>query len=144
MGANEVSPTWVWDKKTFRDAVPITRFGNLFVYRGTFDIRPLKGQGLAYRAGFQIYGPEPDIERAIGMLEESYSLDPSAFFVALELGNQYLKLGRRDETLNAYERALERCPVEDPNRELLLVQVDRLKNSDSLDGIQPLRNPAME
>lgn len=144
IGANEVTPTWVWDKKAFRDAEPITRFGNLLVYRGTFDVRPLKGQGLAYRAAFQIYGPEPKIERAIEMLTESFSLDPRAFFVALELGNQYLKLGNRDEALNAYQDALDNCPAEDPNRSLIFDQVERLKGSVSIEGIQPLRNPAME
>jgi tetratricopeptide (TPR) repeat protein len=144
VGANEVSPTFVWDKKAFRDAQPVARFGNLFVYHGTFDIRAMRGQSLAYQAAFQIYGPEPNIEKAIKMLEESFSLDPNAFFVALELGNQYLKLGNRDEALNAYMNALVNCPVEDPNRSLLFDQVDRLKSSDSVEGIQPLRNPAME
>jgi len=144
IGANEVSPTWVWDKKAFREAEPTMRFGNLFVYSGTFDIRPLKGQGLAYRAAFQIYGPEPNIEKGISMLEESFALDQRAFFVALELGNQYLKLGRRDEALKAYRDALDNCPDEDPNKALIADQVDRVKNSESLDGIQPLRNPALE
>lgn len=144
IGANELAPAFVWDKKVFRDAEPIARFGNLFVYRGTFDIRAMRGQGLAYRAAFQIYGPEPNIERAIEMLSESFSLDPKAFFVALELGNQYLKLGRRNEALNAYQNALDNCPAEDPNRTLILEQVELMKRSDSLEGIQPLRNPAME
>ena len=144
IGANEVSPTWVWDKKAFRDVEPITRFGNLFVYHGTFDVRPLKGQGLAYRAGFQIYGPEPNLEKGIEMLEESFALDPRAFFVALELGNQYLKLGNRDEAINAYQRALDNCPTEDSNGNLISEQIERLMSSTSLEGIQPLRNPAME
>jgi hypothetical protein len=144
VGANELSPSWVWDKKSFRDAEPVARFGNLFVYEGTFDIRSMRAQGLAYRAAFQIYGPEPNIERATAMLIESFSLDPNAFFVALELGNQYLKLGKRDEALNAYQSALDNCPIEDPNRNLISEQVERLKSSASLEGIQPLRNPAME
>lgn len=144
LGANELSPSWAWDKSSFRDAEPIARFGNLFVYRGTFDIRPMRAQGLSHLAAFQIYGPEPNIERGIGMLSESFSLDPRAFFVALELGNQYLKLGRREEALNAYQNALDNCPIEDPNRELLVNQVELIKGSGSLDGIRPLRNPATE
>jgi tetratricopeptide (TPR) repeat protein len=143
-GANEISPSWVWDKKSFRDAEPIERFGNLFVFRGTFDIRPMRAQGLSHYAAFLIYGPEPDIEQAIVMLEEAFSLDPRAFFVALDLGNQYLKLGKRDEALNAYQNALANCPDEDPNKASIADQIQRLKNSASLDGIQPLRNPAME
>jgi hypothetical protein len=143
-GANEISPTWAWDKKSFREAEPIARFGNLFVFEGTFDIRPMRAQGLSHYAMFRIYGPEPNIEEAVAMLSESFALDPRAFFVALELGNQYLKLGRRDEALKAYQDAFDNCRPEDSNKELLLKQVDMIKNADSLEGIQPLRNPALE
>lgn len=144
VGANELAPAFFFDKKMFRDAEPLTRFGNLFVYRGTFDIRPMRAQGLAYLAGFHIYGPEPNIERAIQMLSESYSLEPRAFSVSLELGNQYLKLGKRDEALSAYQNALDNCPEADPNRRLIFDQVEAIKGSNSLEGIQPVRNPAME
>ena len=144
VGANELSPTWVWDKKSFRDAEPITRFGNLFVYEGTFDIRPMRAQGLAYLAAFQIYGPEPNIERAVEMLTEAFELDRRAFFVALELGNQYLKLGKRDEALRAYQNALDNCPAEDPNRDAIFNQVELLKRSETLEGVAPLRNPSLE
>ena len=143
-GANEISPTWVWDKKSFREAEPIDRFGNVFVFRGTFDIRPMRAQGLSHYAAFLIYGPEPNTEQAIAMLSESFAIDPRAFFVALELGNQYLKLGKREEALKSYQGALDNCPAEDPNKVLIADQVERLRNSESLEGIQPLRNPAME
>lgn len=144
VGANEMAPAFYWDKKVFRDAAPIERFGNLFVYRGTFDIRAMRAQGLEHFAEFQIYGPQPNTEKAIAMLTESFSLDPRAFFVALELGNQYLKLGRRNEALDAYQNALDSCPVEDPNRSLISDQIERLQSSAPLETIQPLRNPAME
>ena len=143
IGANELAPSFVWDKKAFRDAEPIARFGNLFVYRGTFDIQAMRSQGLAYRAPFHIYGPEPNLPKAIEMLEESYSLDPRAFFVALELGNQYLKLGDRDNALRAYRSANESCPAEDPNCPSIAEQVERVR-TEPLDAIPPLRNPAME
>ncbi|MGE3467253.1 MAG: tetratricopeptide repeat protein, partial [Pyrinomonadaceae bacterium] len=105
IGANEIAPTFWWDKASFREAQPIARFGNLFVFEGTFDIRPLLAQGLQYRATFLVYGPEPDIDKAIGLLVESADLDPRAFFVSLERGNLYLKTGKRDEALAAYRTA---------------------------------------
>jgi tetratricopeptide (TPR) repeat protein len=143
IGANEMAPAFFFDKKAFRDAEPIARFGNLFVFRGTFDIRPLKAQSLEYRAAFQIYGQEPDIEKAIEMLTESVKLDPKAFFVSLELGNQHLKLGNRADALHAYQLSLENVPAGDAATELLTRQIERVKN-DPLETILPLRNPAME
>ena len=143
IGANEMSPSFFFDKKVFRDAEPVTRFGNLFVFQGTFDIRPLRAQGLAYNAAFQIYGPEPNTEKAIEMLAESARLDPSAFFVALELGNQYLKLGKRHEALQAYEASRQFVPEGDLTADLLARQIERLK-TEPVEEISPVRNPAME
>jgi tetratricopeptide (TPR) repeat protein len=132
-----------WDKKAFREAEPIARFGNLFVFRGTFDIRSMRAQSLEYKASFQIYGPEPNIEKAIEMLSEAAEIDPKAFFVALELGNQYLKLGKKEEALRAYQTALDNCPRSDGNSVLLERQIERL-NREPLDQITPLRNPWIE
>ena len=143
IGANEISPAFAFDKKAFREAEPIMRFGNLFVYRGTFDVRPLKAQALEYRAGFQIYGPEPNIEKAIEMLSESARLAPRAFSVTLELGNQYLKLGKREDALQAYQSSMDNVPAGDTTTELLARQIERVKN-EPMETIPPLRNPAME
>lgn len=143
IGANEMAPAFWWDKASFREAQPIMRFGNLFVYDGTFDIRPLIAQGLAYRASFAIYGPEPDYDRAITMLSQSASIDPRAFFVSIELGNLYLKTGKRDEALAAYRAAFEQTPEADPAYKELAAQIERVRN-EALENIAPLRNPSLE
>jgi len=143
VGANEIAPTLWWDKKAFREAEPVARFGNLFVFRGTFDIRSMSAQGLAYKASFQIHGPEPNIEKAIEMLSKSVEIDPKAFFVALELGNQYLKVGNHEEALRAYRIAKENVPASDETSELLIRQIERVE-TEPLDQIQPVRNPGME
>lgn len=143
LGANELSPGFWHDTKAFRDAQPIARFGSLFVFEGAFDIRPLRAQGLAYRAAFQIFGPEPNIEKAIQMLEESAALDPRAFFVSLELGNLYLKTGKRDEALAAYRTAYANTPEADPAYKELANQIERVQN-EALENISPLRNPSLE
>lgn len=143
IGANEIAPGLWYDKASFREAEPLLRFGNLFVYEGTFDIRPLLAQSLNYRASFFIYGPEPDIPKAIEMLTESATLDPRAFFVSLELGNLYLKEGRRDEALAAYRTAYANTPENDPAYEELAVQIERVQN-EVPENISPLRNPSLE
>ena len=143
VGANEISPALWWDKKPFRDVEPIARFGNLFVFRGTFDIRAMRAQSLDYLASFQIYGAEPNIEKAVEMLSAAVEIDPKAFFVALELGNQYLKLAKRDDALRAYQVAFDNCPKSDETRKLLERQIERLK-LEPIDQIAPLRNPWVE
>lgn len=130
-------------KPAFRDATPIARFGNLFVFRGTFRDPDTKVFRLANRAKNKIYTAEPDIEGAIKLLSEAVALDPKKFHNAVELGNQYLKTGKREEALQAYRIAKENAPADDAIGELLTRQIERVA-AEPLEQISPLRNPKIE
>ncbi len=130
-------------KPAFRDATPIARFGNLFVFRGTFRDPDTKVLRLTMRARNKIYTTEPDIEGAIKLLSEAVALDPKKFHNAVELGNQYLKLGKREEALRAYQIAKENAPADNEISELLTRQIERVA-TEPLAQISPLRNPKIE
>lgn len=91
----------------------------------------------------KIYTAEPDVQGGIEMLSRSLALDSKAFFVALELGNQYLKIGNREEALRAYRMAQENAPPSNDIGELLARQIERVQSS-PLAQIQLLRNPGLE
>jgi tetratricopeptide (TPR) repeat protein len=146
IGANELAPALWWDiGKHFREATPIARFGNIFIFRGTFPGSPAAQARVLYILALRrkIYVAEPDIEGGIEMLSRSVALDPAAFFVALELGNQYLKIGNREEALRAYRIARENAPASDDIGALLARQIERVQ-TEPLEQIHPLRNPALE
>jgi tetratricopeptide (TPR) repeat protein len=146
IGVFQLAPSLFWDfGKHFREAKPVARIGNVFVFQGTFPgSRAAQSYALYNRAVYgKIYTPEPDIEGGIKMLEQSVALDPKAFFVALELGNQYLKIGNREEALKAYRISRENAPATDDIGELLAQQIKRL-HTEPLEQIQPLRNPGIE
>ncbi len=146
IGAFDLAPAMFWDVgRDFREAAPIARFGNLFVFKGTFPAsKAEQARILYYRALYgKIYVAEPDIEGGIKMLSQSVALDPTAFFVALELGNQSLKIGNREEALRAYLIARENAPASDNISELLTLQIERVQ-TESLEQIEPLRNPGFE
>ncbi len=138
MGARQVR-----SKPAFRDATPIARFGNLFVFRGTFHDPDTKVFRLANRAKNKIYTAEPDIEGAIKLLSEAVALDPKKYHNAVELGNQYLKTGNREEALRAYRIAKENAPADEAISELLSRQIKRVE-AEPLEQIAPLRNPKIE
>lgn len=146
IGAEALAPSLWWDVgKTFRDATPVARIGNLFVFRGTFPApHAAQAYTLYMRAVHgKIYTAEPDVQGGIAMLSRSVALDPKAFFVALELGNQYLKIGNREEALRAYRMAQENAPASDDISELLARQIERVQSA-PLAQIQLLRNPGLE
>lgn len=146
LGAFELAPSLFWDiGKDFREATPVARIGNLFVYRGTFPAsRPAQARALYFQAmRYKLYADNPDVEGGIKMLSRSVALDPQAFFVALELGNQYLKIGDREGALRAYNIARENAPASDSICELLARQIERVQ-AEPLAQIQSLRNPGVE
>jgi hypothetical protein len=146
IGANELGPKTFWDVgKPLRGAQPIARFGNIFVFQGTFE-RPNGGisRMLYNRALYQkIYVPEPNVEEGITLLEKSMALDPTGFCSSLELGNQYLKLGKREDALRAYRISHENAPRTDSISDLLAEQIRRVE-SEPLESVTPLRNPGIE
>ena len=127
----------------FRDATPVARFGNLFVFRGTFKFPEFRNISLTMRARNKIYTAEPDIEGAIKLLNEAVAVNPQNFSNAIELGNQYLKLGNREEALRAYRIAKENAPADGEIIELLTRQIERVA-TEPLEQIQPVRNPKIE
>jgi hypothetical protein len=144
ISAKIISPRLWWDAgDQFRAATPAARMGNLMVYKGTFDISFLKAGNLYYEAIDDIYSDKPNTNEAIDLLTKSAALDPKAFFVSLELGNQYLKLGNREAAIEAYKTALANDPAKDEVWESLSRQLD-LMASEPLDQIALLRNPEIE
>ncbi len=146
IASNELALSLWWDVgKNLREATPVARFGNMFVFRGTFPASPAAQAHTLYdRAVYdKIYTAEPDIEGGIKMLSQSVALDPTAFFTALELGNQYLKIGNREEALRAYQIAKENAPANDDVAGLLARQIERLA-TEPLEQISPLQNPGLE
>ncbi|MDQ3686707.1 MAG: phospholipid carrier-dependent glycosyltransferase [Acidobacteriota bacterium] len=130
-------------RPAFRDAIPIARFGNLFIFRGTFKFPEARMTSLTQRARNKIYTAEPDIEGAIKLLTEAVSLNPKKFSNAVELGNQHLKVGNREEALRAYRIAKDNAPASGGISGLLARQIERVA-IEPLEQISPLRNPEIE
>jgi hypothetical protein len=146
IGAENLAPKLWWDVgKPLREVEPIARFGNVFVFRGTFaKEKAVVARTAWFRAMYtKLNVPTPDVDGAIALLEQAVESDPKAFFVSLELGNQYLKLGRRDDALRAYRTSLEFAPRTDSIYDLLAEQVRRIE-SEPIESIAALRNPGVE
>ena len=70
-------------------------------------------------------------------------LDPTAYFVHIELGNIYLKRRSRDECVRSYTEALKYAPEEPEIRAVLQNQI-QLVSREALAEVSPLRDPHME
>jgi hypothetical protein len=132
-----------WDSPGLRRTLPTARFGNLFVFRGTFNCSGLFASNLYYEALSKIYDEKPALETAEQLLRQSISLDPSPFFVHIRLGNLCLKRGSREDALLAYSDALQYAPADSKLRRSIREQIKRV-SVDPLDKIPELRSPQTE
>ncbi len=132
-----------WDSAALREATPVKRLGNLFIFRGNFYL-PGQAASDSYWLGIsKSYGEKPDDAEAEKAFRRSVEVDPTAYFVHIQLGNLYLKRGSRQECLRAYSDALKYAPEEPELRSALQNQIRRVSR-EALTGVSPLRDPYME
>ena len=132
-----------WDNVALRSATPAARFGNLMVFRGTCACGPILAGSLYQESLSEIFAEKPDWRAAQRLLEESVALDPSAFFVHIELGNDYLTQGQRDRALRSYSDALKYAPSDSQLRQPIVAQIQRV-SSGPAGHSDPLRDPFLE
>jgi tetratricopeptide (TPR) repeat protein len=132
-----------WDTAALREAKPAKRLGNLFIFQGTFYLPGEAASDLYWRGIRDIYGDKPDDAEAEKAFRRSAELDPTAYFVHIELGNLYLKRGSREECVRSYTEALKYAPEEPEIRAALQNQIQLVSRED-LAGVSPLRDPHME
>jgi tetratricopeptide (TPR) repeat protein len=132
-----------WQRPALQEATPVERLGNLFIYRGTFHLPASAASGLYWHALEKLYSNKKDEAAAEDALQKSVAMDPSAFFVHIELGNRLLKRGARQDAFQQYTDALKYAPQDPVIRRPIEAQIQRMQQQP--DGkIPPLRNPFME
>jgi Dolichyl-phosphate-mannose-protein mannosyltransferase len=132
-----------WDTPNLRHTAPTARFGNLLVFRGTFDCGGIFAMNLYFDAVSKIYAEKPDLEEGERLLRQSVRLDPREFFADIELGNLCLKRGSRENALHAYSAALQHAP-NDPELRRSIEEQIRGVSSEPLGQVPELRNPFLE
>ena len=143
VGPIRMIPSPFWDHPAFRTATPVARFGNLFIYQGTF-YDPQGAAAFFYFDGVEkLYADNPDMTAAEKDFQRSVQLDPAVFFVHIELANLLLKRGAHDEALREYSQSLKYAPADRAIRQPIEEQIQRFTNQPSA-TIPPLRDPFLE
>jgi len=144
ISATFVGPMPLWDAASLRARVPTARFGNLLIYQGPCSCAGVLAGNLYGLSLSKIYAEKPDLQAGQRLLRESVNMDPSAFFVWIELGNISRQLGSREDALRDYSEALRYAPADDPElRRALQEQIQRI-STEPLDQIPDLRDPFLE
>ena len=142
-GPSDLIHSSYWDTVALRETKPVKRFGNLFIFSGTFYLPGQAASELYWRGINAIYGRKPNDAEAEEAFRRSAELDPTAYFVQIQLGNLYLKSRSREKCVHAYSEALKYAPDDPEIRSALQNQIERVSRKD-LAEVTPLRDPHME
>jgi tetratricopeptide (TPR) repeat protein len=142
-GPSDFVRSGYWDATALREAKPAERLGNLFIFQGTFYLPGEAASDFYWRGINKVYGEKPDDAEAERAFRRSVELDPTAYFVHIELGNMYLKRRSRDECVRSYSEALKYAPEDSTIRAALQNQIELVARQ-ALAGVHPLRDPHME
>jgi len=142
-------PDFEWDPaEIFKGLTRVTRLGNVEIWRGRQVVPRVRASSLAGRIVEYVYKLNgKDWALVATRAEEVIAVLPTALGAAVELGNAYVRLGRRADAIRAFKQPLSlKQPgiFDDLIRAELLDQVARLERGDDLATIKPMRNPWME
>ncbi len=138
-----ITRTPYFDLPGLRVITPTQRFGNLLVYRGTFHLPGLAAGQLYFYGIEKLYSEKPDVIAAEKAFQRSVDLDPSTFFVHIELANLLLKRGASERAFAEYSQALLHAPAGSEIQKPIERQI-RLFSRLPANEIPILRNPGLE
>jgi Dolichyl-phosphate-mannose-protein mannosyltransferase len=133
----------VWDFRALRESTPAARFGNIFIYRGTYYLPALNAEILYWHGVEKQYGALPDEAAAEQFYRQAIAIDPSAYFVDILVANYCLKRGEQGEALKFYAAALKNAPEDKQIQRSIEEQIERVSHEPA-GQVPTLRNPFME
>jgi len=141
-------PQWDWDPAVvFKDMRLVARHGHVGIWHGRMT-RPQARAGSLYgKVADYIYKENGDDWALVALrLEEVVAQMPQKVDAGVELGNAYLRLGRRAQAIAAYRRLLEqdKVPVEPLVAKQLEAQIARTRATRNPADVAPMRNPWLE
>jgi hypothetical protein len=127
-----------------RKIEPSERFGNLLIYRGSFDLPGYHASRLYYRALDTLDAPTGGPVKALAQFQQSAELNPNLYPAWIEIGNIQSQLGAREQAIHAFEQALANAPQIPAMLTTLTDQLHQLRTASDSKSVRPLRDPFAE
>ena len=148
MGTLLPVPQADWDpKRDLKGRVLVARFGPMGVWKGTQNDPRGRAEAMGGRVFDYIYKENgQDWAKVALRLEEALKELPMAVPGYFELGNAYLRLGRREDAIRAYNGMFvqKQMPIDPLVAKQVHAQIDALEAGTPLAQLKPLRSPWLE
>lgn len=141
-------PQWDWDPKmVFKDMRLVERFGIVGIWHGEMTRPQTRAGSLYAKVSDYIYKENgSDWKLVSERLEEVVAQLPAKVDAGVELGNAYIRQGKRAEAIVAYRRLLTqtKVPVEPSIAAQLKAQIAAIEAAPKDATVAPMRNPWLE
>ncbi|MES2859269.1 MAG: tetratricopeptide repeat protein [Pseudomonadota bacterium] len=141
-------PQWDWDPQVvFKDMRLMARFGFVQVWHGEMTRPQTRAGSMFAKVSDYIYKEGGnDWPLVAARLEEVVAQLPAKVDAGVELGNAYLRLGRREQAIAAYQRLLDqdKVPVEPKIARQLKAHISAVRHAPDPAEVTPFRNPWLE
>ena len=141
-------PQWDWDPKVvFKDMRLVARFGFVGIWHGEMTRPQTRAGSMFSKVSDYIYKENGDDWKLVSdRLEEVVVQLPAEVDAGVELGNAYVRQGRRAEAIGAYRRLLTqtKVPVEPSIAAQLKAQIAVIEAAPKDATVAPMRNPRLE
>ena len=141
-------PQWDWDPDVvFKDMRLVARFGYVGVWHGEMTRPQTRAGSMFSRVSDYIYKENGDDWKLVSdRLEEVVAQLPAKVDAGVELGNAYLRQGKREEAIAAYRGLLTqtKVPVEPSIAGQLKAQIAAIETAPKDATVAPMRNPWLE
>jgi hypothetical protein len=141
MRSADLSPQHHFDLAGLREATPTARFGNLFIYQGTYHLPGYVAGAMYWRAKHLMYHDPPDLVKAEKLTRQVIELEPTDYTSAIDLGDLALKRQDIPAALFWYRSALANAP---PQFQANIAEQIAKLSSSSANAVPPLHNPSQE
>ena len=141
-------PQVEWDpKRDLRGLELVARFGNMGVWKGTRNDPKARAGAMEGRVWDYIYKDNgKDWAKVAARLEEVLKVLPMVVPASFELGNAYVRLGKREDAIRAYDSMFvqKQMPIDPLVAKQVRGQIELLKSGAPMDKVQPLHSPWLE
>ena len=141
-------PQWDWDPEVvFKDMKLVARFGYVGIWHGEMTRPQTRAGSMFSKVSDYIYKENGNDWKLVSdRLEEVVVQLPANVGAGVELGNAYLRQGKRAEAIVAYRRLLTqtKVPVEPTIAAQLKAQIAAIEAASKDATVAPMRNPWLE
>jgi hypothetical protein len=138
-----LAPRHYLDLGDLKDAAPVARFGELFVFRGNFEI-PWLDCREDYLRGLWFRSQQRPAEEIAELFARCTRRCPNIYFFWIQYANSLADLGRTSDAVAAYRQAWATAPEDDPIRRQLDERIAALQGGAAPQNLHPIRDPALD